>query len=158
MSGQSAMHRACPNTQDPADLAEAFALGPERQGPLKGDDGTGTAHSTAPLACFVLGGMDREGAYALIRRRKADEERNRDVILPELFRGRPEPLTAAVATPQGNVLRGIAVSPGRVSGRARVILDPRQDAAIVAADGPTAHHQNLHDDCTFARLGEVTVS
>jgi pyruvate,water dikinase len=28
------------------------------------------------------------------------------------------------------VLRGIAVSPGRVTGRARVILDPRTDASI----------------------------
>ena len=79
---------------------------------------------------LVLGSMDREETYALIRRRKAEEERNRNVILPELFKGRPEPLTAAVALPQGNVLRGIAVSPGRVSGRARVILDPRQDATI----------------------------
>ena len=77
------------------------------------------------------GGIGREQAYANIRRRRAEETRNQRVVLPELFRGRPKPLRPEeLALPDDRVLRGIAVSPGRITGRARVILDPRRDATI----------------------------
>jgi pyruvate,water dikinase len=77
------------------------------------------------------GEMGREQAYANIRRRRAEEARNKRVVLPELFRGRPKPLRPdELALPDERVLRGIAVSPGRITGRARVILDPRRDATI----------------------------
>jgi pyruvate,water dikinase len=80
---------------------------------------------------LTRGELSREDAYAAIARRRAEEERNRHVILPETFRGRPKPLRLSdLPLPEDRVLRGIAVSPGRVTGRARVIMDPRQDAAI----------------------------
>ena len=80
---------------------------------------------------LLLRELGREQAYASIKRRKAEEERNQRVVLPETFQGRPQPLRPAdLPLPEGRVLRGIAVSPGRVTGPARVILDPRRDAAI----------------------------
>ena len=80
---------------------------------------------------LVRGELARDEAYGHIRRRRAEEERNRQVILPETFQGRPQPLRANDRPlPDGHVLRGIPVSPGRVTGRARVILDPRRDATI----------------------------
>ncbi len=83
------------------------------------------------VKALLRGGLTQEEAYAQIGRRRAEEERNRQVILPETFRGRPRPLRAEdVPLPEGRVLRGLAVSPGRASGPARVILDPRRDAAI----------------------------
>jgi pyruvate,water dikinase len=83
------------------------------------------------VTALVRGELLREEAYAAIARRRAEEERNRNVVLPATFRGRPTPLRLSdLALPEGRVLRGIAVSPGRVTGRARVIMDPRRDAVI----------------------------
>ena len=83
------------------------------------------------LKALIRGELSKDAAYALINRRRAEEERNKRVVLPETFTGRPKPLRPSdMPLPDGHVLRGIAVSPGRVTGRARVILDPRQDAAI----------------------------
>jgi phosphohistidine swiveling domain-containing protein len=68
-----------------------------------------------------------------VQRRRQEMERNRAVRLPESFVGRPRPLpnpTAAADAP--TVLRGIPVSPGRVTGVARVIMDPRVDGEIAA--------------------------
>lgn len=79
----------------------------------------------------VRGELDRAGAQAQVRRRRAEQERNAAVVLPEYFRGRPKPLRADdLPLPEGDLLEGIPVSPGRVTGPARVILDPRVDAAI----------------------------
>jgi pyruvate,water dikinase len=83
------------------------------------------------LKALMRGGLSKEQAYERIKRRRAEEARNKRVVLPELFTGRPKPLRPSeVPLPDGHVLRGIAVSPGRVTGRARVILDPRTDASI----------------------------
>ena len=83
------------------------------------------------VKALVGGGLSHDEARAHVRRRRAEEERNRQVLLPETFRGRPKPLRPAdLELPEGDVLTGIAVSPGRVTGRARVILDPRRDATI----------------------------
>jgi pyruvate,water dikinase len=83
------------------------------------------------VQAFVRGGLSRGEAYQLIQGRRAEEERNRRVVLPETFKGRPKPLRPdGQSLPDGRILRGIAVSPGRVTGRARVILDPRRDGVI----------------------------
>ncbi len=90
------------------------------------------------VKALVKGDLSREDAYRQIERRRAEDKRNRSVALPETFQGRPQPLQAAeLPLPDGDtlrtsteVLRGIAVSPGRVTGVARVILDPRHDATI----------------------------
>jgi pyruvate,water dikinase len=77
------------------------------------------------------GDLGRERAYEQIRRRRSEEERNKRVVLPELFRGRPKPLRPEeIEIPEDRVLRGIAVSPGRITAIARVITDPRVDATI----------------------------
>ena len=69
-------------------------------------------------------GMD---ADARIRRRRYEYGRNQGVRLPEAFQGRPNPLPVESPQAAGPVLRGIPVSPGTVTGPARVILDPRGD-------------------------------
>ena len=62
----------------------------------------------------------------------SEYERNLDVILPEHSKGRPRPLTPRELETREEVetLRGIGVSPGKVTGRARVITDPLRDAEI----------------------------
>ena len=72
-------------------------------------------------------GMD---ADARIRRRRYEYGRNQGVRLPEAFQGRPNPLPVESPQAAGPVLRGIPVSPGTVTGPARVILDPRGDPEI----------------------------
>jgi pyruvate,water dikinase len=80
---------------------------------------------------LTRGQLDSNEARVRIARRKKEEERNKLVALPETFQGRPKPLRAdQQPLPEGRILRGIPVSPGRVTGRARVIFDPRRDAAI----------------------------
>jgi pyruvate,water dikinase len=68
-------------------------------------------------------------AEAVVRRRR-EFERNRYVILPERFRGRPAPLPHEEAAHAGDVLEGTPVSPGVVTGRARVIIDPSTDGPL----------------------------
>jgi phosphohistidine swiveling domain-containing protein len=69
---------------------------------------------------------------AVITRRRAEYERNKTVVLPEYSRGKPRPMRPEELAACGDVevLSGIAVSPGRVTGRARVITDPRSNAEI----------------------------
>ena len=83
------------------------------------------------VKALATGGLTREDAYRRIEWRRVEDGRNRNVALPETFQGRPQPLQAGeLALPEGDTLRGIAVSPGRVTGVARVIHDPRHDATI----------------------------
>ena len=80
---------------------------------------------------LLLGDLSPEEAAATIERRKKEHTRNATVTLPEMFRGRPVPLRPEeTALPEGRVLEGIPVSPGRVTAKARVIMDPRTDATI----------------------------
>jgi phosphohistidine swiveling domain-containing protein len=81
------------------------------------------------------GALTADDAAARIARRRREEVRNRTVRLPEVFTGRPVPLPDEPPPVDGAaVLRGIPVSPGRVTGRARVIFDPRRDAAIAPGE------------------------
>lgn len=68
-----------------------------------------------------------------VARRQAEAERNRGVALPETFRGRPVPAGAS-AQERFLTLKGIPVAPGRASGPARVVLDPRKDATIAPGE------------------------
>jgi len=67
-----------------------------------------------------------------IARRRLEYERNKTVVLPAYSRGRPKPLTGARLETEGGaeVLTGIPVSRGVVTGTARVITDPRKRARI----------------------------
>jgi len=69
---------------------------------------------------------------ALVERRRLEYERNQVVVLPEYSRGRPRPMSARELESRSGVevLSGIAVSPGVVTGRARVITDPRRNSEI----------------------------
>jgi pyruvate,water dikinase len=66
---------------------------------------------------------------AHVARRQAEMERNRAVVLPESFVGRPRP-GVAEAPVGAATLKGIPVSPGVASGVARVIMDPRVDGEL----------------------------
>lgn len=70
----------------------------------------------------------------LVARRRLEHERNRSVVLPEYSTGRPKPLTQRDLERElegdFDVLRGLSVSPGKVTGRARVITDPRSNAEM----------------------------
>ncbi|MCH7698674.1 MAG: hypothetical protein IH865_07030 [Chloroflexi bacterium] len=80
---------------------------------------------------LLLGDLSKEEAATCIKRREEEDQRNRTVTLPDMFRGRPTPLRPdELALPDGHILEGIPVSPGRVTGKARVIMDPRTDAVI----------------------------
>ena len=61
---------------------------------------------------------------------------NNEIELPEAFRGRPvpRPKSTRMVERTGRVLTGIPVSPGRVTGKARVILSPRTDAKILPGE------------------------
>ncbi len=86
-----------------------------------------TLDETADLA---QGTLDREDAAAIVFRRREEEQRNRCVILPNVFAGRPLPLDAAPTSAAGQVLRGLPVSPGRATGPARVVHDPRDNVEV----------------------------
>jgi len=66
----------------------------------------------------------------LIPRRKEEYERDKTVTLPETFTGRPVPIQHEEELPETSLLKGLPVSPGRVTGPARVIMDPREDAHL----------------------------
>jgi pyruvate,water dikinase len=83
------------------------------------------------VSALTKGAMSRDEARAQIERRRAERKRNHGIVLPETFVGRPKPLRPSdLPLPDGHVLEGIAVSPGRATGPARVILDPRRDATV----------------------------
>ncbi len=76
------------------------------------------------------GRLDPAEAMTRVRRRREEEERNRVVVLPDAFAGRPRPLSAAPSLTPGQVLRGLPVSPGRATGPARVVHDPRDNVEV----------------------------
>jgi pyruvate,water dikinase len=68
----------------------------------------------------------------LVARRRREYERNKSIVLPEYSKGKPRPLSRRELELESDVevLTGIPVSPGRVTGAARVITDPRRSSAI----------------------------
>ena len=88
----------------------------------------------AEVERFIAGTAETRDPTALVRRRRAAYARNEQVRLPESFHGRPQPLWNDVLTSTGLTLRGIPVAPGVVTGPARVIHDPRQDATLHPGD------------------------
>ena len=70
-------------------------------------------------------------AGGLAAARRADSEEYRKLDIPEFFIGVPEPISnGGVAAVDGDVITGVAVSPGSIEGRARVILDPQVDEPL----------------------------
>ena len=85
---------------------------------------------TNPEIAAVLRGESSESRTGDVARRRRELERNRHVLLPERFTGRPAPLEPDLSHYRGDVLRGTPVSPGSVTGRARVILNPSTDGPM----------------------------
>ncbi len=82
---------------------------------------------------LCCGRSPREGDR--IRRRKEEYQRNQTVTLPEQFTGRPRPLPPSQGEMEAvHVLKGLPVSPGRVTGSARVIMNPREDARMESGE------------------------
>ncbi|MEW6554291.1 MAG: PEP/pyruvate-binding domain-containing protein [Actinomycetota bacterium] len=84
------------------------------------------------IAALAGGGGGKASWGEMIARRRAEYERNLTVTLPQYSHGRPRPLTPEELARERNVevLEGIGVSPGVVTAKARVITDPRRDAAL----------------------------
>ncbi len=85
--------------------------------------------------------FDAASARAAVERRRREMAICERIELPEWFEGTPQPRWMGTAEaagaaagdgapPPGAVLTGIAVSPGRVRGRARVITQLDEDAAV----------------------------
>lgn len=81
---------------------------------------------------LVVGQDVPSDLFDRIDRRRDEYRRNHEVELPEFFFGRPEPVRRREkeADRSVKVLKGIPVSPGRVTGKARVILTPREKASL----------------------------
>jgi phosphohistidine swiveling domain-containing protein len=74
----------------------------------------------------VLDPQISDGIKEAVALRRERREEYLKVKLPDSWTGQPEaiPITAGEAAAQGSVITGLAVSPGVVEGRARVVLDP----------------------------------
>jgi len=79
---------------------------------------------------LILHGQPPAGLDERLQQRKRESERNRHVRLPERFCGHPEPLEPDLAGHTGDVLTGTGVSPGMITARARVIIDPNTDGPL----------------------------
>jgi pyruvate,water dikinase len=75
-------------------------------------------------------GESEQDAKERVARRRKEYERDRSILLPERFYGHPVPIEPEEHLGKGPILKGTPVSPGSVTGRARVILDPSRDAPI----------------------------
>lgn len=79
---------------------------------------------------LILHGQPPAGLDERLQQRQREYERNRHVRLPERFCGHPEPLEPDLAGHTGDVLTGTGVSPGMITARARVIIDPNTDGPL----------------------------
>lgn len=81
---------------------------------------------------IALGRGTKEPIDDLVARRRREYQRNLTVVLPEYSHGRPRPLTPKELEAREDIalLEGTGVSPGTVTGRARVITDPLRNAEI----------------------------
>jgi pyruvate,water dikinase len=77
-------------------------------------------------AAEVVDPQISDGIKETVALRRERREEYLKVRLPESWTGQPEalPLAASEALGEGGVITGLAVSPGVVEGRARVVLDP----------------------------------
>jgi len=76
---------------------------------------------------LLLGTRSKEDIAALVALRRRDYRWSRQVDVPKLQKAIPRILSAA-DMPRGLELVGMGVSPGRVTGLARVVTDPRRGA------------------------------
>ena len=78
---------------------------------------------------LLAGELSPEGAKGIITRRRQDFEWCQTVHLPKVVNGKAI-VVKPDEFPSDQQLKGMGVSPGKVEGRARVILDPRLESHI----------------------------
>ena len=81
------------------------------------------------VKALVLGSRSRDEIAEVVAARRRDYRWSRQVEVPKLQEGTPRTLDAT-DMPRGLKLTGMGVSPGRVTGLARVVSDPRNGATI----------------------------
>jgi len=81
------------------------------------------------VKALVLGTRSRDEIAEVVAARRRDYRWSRQVEVPKLQEGTPRILDAT-DMPRGLKLTGMGVSPGRVTGLARVVSDPRNGATI----------------------------
>jgi pyruvate,water dikinase len=81
----------------------------------------------------LRGTMTPEAVRHLIAQRRLARQRDAALQPPDLFVGE-RPIYAAALTSTGTVLTGLPSSPGRVTGRARVLLSPQEGSRLQAGD------------------------
>ncbi len=87
------------------------------------------------IARIARGEIDRDQAHAIIARRRRDYAWSESVRVPKEQKGAARYLEGDEALPEGAAaLRGLGVSPGRVTGTARVLLDPRDGCTLVPGE------------------------
>lgn len=89
-----------------------------------------TAREVRALAAGTLRPADAGRTAA---ERRQEFEWCRQLVMPKLIDGKAEPIALETLSADRS-LHGIGVYPGRIEGRARVILDPRLDAAIAPGE------------------------
>jgi pyruvate,water dikinase len=90
----------------------------------------------------LLAGSARSDAREVVRVRRARRAQHRRLVLPVTFTGTPQPTgdgtdgddDATDADPGSDRVTGAAGSPGTVTGRARVVLDPNDAAPLDAGE------------------------
>ncbi len=88
---------------------------------------------TDEVGWLIRGGITPAAAAAIIARRRREFAWCERLQVPKLQDGTPRTISEA-DLPAGKVLTGLGVSPGRVEGVARIILDPRQNARLKAGE------------------------
>lgn len=78
---------------------------------------------------LLRGRLSAPAAQALLNERQQDFEWSRKIHLAKIIRGQARPVSAQDID-ASRQFTGIGVYPGKIEGKARVILDPRTDAAI----------------------------
>ncbi|MEE8374557.1 MAG: PEP-utilizing enzyme, partial [Dehalococcoidia bacterium] len=78
---------------------------------------------------LLCGRLAPDNAKETIARRRQEFAWSQTVHIPKILNGEAKPITVDDFAP-AQQLRGLGVSPGKVEGRARVILDPRVDSHI----------------------------
>lgn len=81
------------------------------------------------LRALLAGSTSVDEARERVARRRREHAFCERLEVPKLQEGVPKTLLD-LPLPEGDVLTGLGVSPGRVEGRARVILDPRKGAHL----------------------------
>ncbi len=103
------------------------------------------------------GELDQPAVRAIVTRRRRELAICRRLVVPKVQRGAPRFVANEDAPARGTRMAGIAVSPGIAEGRARVVLDPRSDAALEPGEVLIAPHTDLAWTPLFLNAAAIVV-